>query len=68
MTAILISLGVVLFLISSYFIGNTTLQTFHCNWRDQFLSSLYGALLWVMIAIVLAILSSVVVGLRMLFF
>jgi len=64
MITILSILGIVIFFVGAYFMGNAVLRTFHDNFIEQLMSSLYGILLWVGVGIVGLICVGIYIGVR----
>lgn len=39
----------IIFFASSWYMGNAVMQTFNKSWQEQFISTLFGILLWMII-------------------
>ncbi len=66
MITILSILGIVIFIVGAYFMGNAVLKTFYDDFVEQLMASIYGILLWIGVGVVILLCFGVYIGVRML--
>ena len=52
LTILLTILGIAIFALGSYFMGNYVLNTFNSKWRQKIGSSFFGILLWYVVFVI----------------